>query len=119
AMLGIINIKNKKGDDVDYEVIQRWIVENSKLPDFSFWQTRVERGTLCAVAVSGYEQGLLAGDMARKILQDRVSPADLPTIPSSEGQPMISLARARSLGLKPDVDLLLNTKAITGYIWEH
>ncbi len=119
AMLGVFNIKDENGTDVDYEEVQRWIVANSELPDFSFWQTRVERGTLCAVAVSGYEQGLLAGKMARSILIDGVSPSDIAMQPSTVGVPIISLARMRKLGIKPDVNLLLNIKTIPDFAWEH
>lgn len=118
AMLGVFNIKDENGSDVDYEVIQRWIVENSRLPDFSFWQSRVERGTLCAVAVSGREQGLLAGDMARRILLEGTSPGSIPIRPSSNGIPMINLQRASMLGIKPDVNILLTSDTIRGYAWD-
>ncbi|WP_316367624.1 ABC transporter substrate-binding protein [Candidatus Thiodiazotropha sp. CDECU1] len=119
AMLGVFNIKDENGEDVDYEKIQRWVVENSNLPDFSFWQTRVERGTLCAVAVSGYQQGFMAGKMAKKILLDGVSPREIPIQTRTEGVPMINLMRARELGIKPNVNLLLSIDAITDYTWEH
>ena len=119
AMLGVFNIKDENGSDVDYEEIQKWMTKHSTLPDFSFWRTRVERGTLCAVAVSGYEQGHLAGEMARKILLDGVTPGAIPIQPSTKGQPLISLARARDLGLKIDVEVLLNAEALKDYDWEH
>jgi ABC-type uncharacterized transport system substrate-binding protein len=118
AMLGVFNIKDESGSDVDYGEILRWVAENSELPDFSFWQSRVERGTLCAVAVSGYEQGLLAGMMARSILINGINPADIAIQSSTVGVPMINLARLRKLGINPDVNLLLNIKTVSGYAWE-
>lgn len=118
AMLGIFNIKDASGNDVDYEQVLRWTVEHSRLPDFSFWQTRVERGTLCAVAVSGFEQGLLAGQMARKILIEGVEPAAIQMQPSTKGQMMVSLARAKKLGLAVDVNLLLEAKVVADFAWD-
>jgi ABC-type uncharacterized transport system substrate-binding protein len=118
AMLGVFNIKDDRGRDVDYEQMLEWVADNSRVPDFSFWQTRVERGTLCAVAESGFEQGRLAGTMARRILVDGTSPADIPMQPSVRGLPMVSLARARRLGLQLDVNLLLDVRAIADFAWE-
>ena len=118
AMLGVFNIKDDSGNDVDYELIQRWVADNSKLPDFSFWETRIERGTLCAVAVSGYEQGFLAGKKARSILLDGTPPNEIPVQPSRDGTPMVNLSRARDIGIKPDVNLLLNIKVFSDYVWD-
>lgn len=118
ATLGVFNFKDENGKEVDYERVLRWTVENSRLPDISFWDTRVERGTLCAVTVSGYQQGYLAGEMARRILVDGVSPKDIPIRPTIKGTPVISLARARQLGLKPDANLLLTADVKTKYTWE-
>jgi len=117
AMLGVFNLKDEKGNNVDYETVLRWTEQHSALPDFSFWQTRVERGTLCAVTVSGYQQGLQAGKMARRILLDAVSPGSIPMVASKSGEPVISLARARKLGIEIDSELLLTTHIISDYVW--
>jgi len=117
AMLGVFNLKDTQGHDVDYEEIQKWVTKYSQIPDFSFWETRVDRGTLCAVAVSGYEQGFLAGKKAKQILVDETSPETIPMEPSMKGQPMINLKRAKSLGLSVDVNLLLNSAVKVDYIW--
>ena len=95
AMLGVFNLKDENGGNVDYETVLRWTVDNSALPDFSFWQSRVDRGTLCAVTVSGYQQGLQAGKMARRILVDGESPGNISMVSSKSGEPVISRARAR------------------------
>jgi ABC-type uncharacterized transport system substrate-binding protein len=117
AMLGVFNLKDENGGNVDYETVLRWTVDNSALPDFSFWQSRVDRGTLCAVTVSGYQQGLQAGKMARRILVDGESPGNISMVSSKSGEPVISLARARTLGIAVDSELLLNTHVSTHYIW--
>ena len=117
AMLGVFNLADDTGKNVDYEELLRWTAANSELPDFSFWETRVERGTLCAVTVSGYQQGLQAGKMARRILVDGESPADIAMVSSKSGTPLISLARARALGLAVDSELLLSSRIVTDYVW--
>lgn len=116
--LGIFRFTKPGGGFADYEEVSRWTVENSRLPDFSFWDTRVERGTLCSVTVSGLEQGRLAGRMARRILLDKVAPSAIAPEPTAKGRPMISLARARQLGLNIDSELLLDAKVLPRYIWE-
>lgn len=119
ALLGVFNIKDESGQDVDYEELLKWTAENSNLPDFSFWESRVDRGTLCVVAVSGYEQGLLAGQMARKILKDKIPPSSLSISQSTKGQPMLNITRAKALGIQVDVNLLLDSIVKQGYAWNN
>lgn len=116
--LGIFRFTKPGGGYADYEEVLRWTVDNSRLPDFSFWDTRVERGTLCSVTVSGIEQGRLAGKMARRILVDKVAPAAITPEPTSKGRPMISLARARRLGLQIDSGVLLGAEVLSRFSWE-
>ncbi|MFT3736697.1 MAG: ABC transporter substrate binding protein [Rhodocyclaceae bacterium] len=118
GLLGIFRFTGTDGKFVDYEAVLKWTAENSKLPDFSFWDTRIERGTLCAVTVSGIEQGRLAGRMARRILVDKVSPASITPEPTAKGRPMISLARARKLGIPIHATTLLNAEVLTRFSWD-
>ena len=118
ALLGIFTYKDKNNENVPYEEVIRWMVENSNLPDFSFWKDRILYGTLCTVTVSGYEQGLAAGKLARQILVDGVSPSALTMRPSLKGEPVISLARAKKLGLRIKAGLLLSSEVITEFQWE-
>lgn len=116
--IGIFNLKDGNGRNVPYQEVQKWTVENSKLPDFAFWIDRVYFGTLCAVTVSEREQGRAAGRMALAILQSGKSPSSLPMEPTTKGVPVISLARARKLGLKLDADLLLGAEIIQRFEWD-
>ncbi len=118
GLLGIFRFRRRDGSFADYEEVLRWTAENSRLPDFSFWDTRVERGTLVAVTVSGLEQGRLAGRMARRILVDGVPPAAIPAEPTAKGRPMISLARARQLGIAIDARVLLGAEVLPRFAWE-
>ena len=65
--LGLFTFKNETGNNVPIEEVMSWTVENSNLPDFSFWSDRVDKGNLLAMTVSGYEQGKAAGEIARGI----------------------------------------------------
>lgn len=122
ALIGIFNFKREDNqgntENVHYQEVLQWTAENSQLPDFSFWMDRVYYGTLCVVSVSGYEQGLTAGKIARTILLDGQSPSSIPIKPTVKGQPFISLARARKLGLKINSTTLLNSQVITKFDWE-
>jgi ABC-type uncharacterized transport system substrate-binding protein len=118
GLIGIFRFAKADGKFADYEEVQRWNVEHSKLPDFSFWDTRVERGTLCAMTVDGLEQGRLAGRMARRILVDKVAPTSITPEPTAKGRPMISLARARQLGIPIGANVLLASTVLPRYHWE-
>ena len=94
------------------EEVLKWFQANNRLPDFSFWKDRVDKGTLCAVSVSGYAQGYQAGLLARSILMEEVSPAALPMQPTEKGIPVISLEAARRFGIRPDAEVLLTAEVV-------
>jgi len=118
ALLGIFTFKDENGTNVPYQDVLEWTAENSNLPDFSFWEDRISYGTLCAVTVSGYEQGLAAGEIARGILVDGKSPSSFPFEPTVKGEPIISLARANKLGVQISSELLLSAEIIETFEWE-
>jgi len=118
CLVGIFNFKDSNGNNVPYADVLRWTAENSQLPDFSFWIDRATYGTLCVMSVSGYEQGLAAGKIARGILVEGKSPSSFPMEPTTKGQPGINMARAKALGLKIDSHILLCSKVLNNFPWE-
>jgi ABC-type uncharacterized transport system substrate-binding protein len=118
ASIGVFTFKDASGNNVPFEEVLQWTAENSTLPDFSFWKSRIPYGTLCTVTVSGYEQGFAAGKMARSILVEGRSPSSFSMQPSTKGEPVISLARARRLGLNINAGVLLSTQIIEKFEWE-
>ena len=118
ASLGIFGFKDASGQNVPYAEVLKWTALNSKLPDFSFWESRIGPGTLCTVTVSGYEQGLAAGRIARGILVDGRSPSSFAMEPTVKGQPMVSLARARKLGIQVKSSVLLTAQVVEKFDWE-
>ena len=112
GFLGVFEFKNENRQNVPQAEVMQWLAENNKLPDFSFWKDRVDKGTLCAVTVSGYAQGYQAGLLARSILADGAKPSDLPMIPTEKGIPMINLQTADRLGIRPDAEILLTADVV-------
>jgi ABC-type uncharacterized transport system substrate-binding protein len=119
AMLGVFTFKDEKGNNVPFEDVLHWTAENSMLPDFSFWDSRIPYGTLCAVTVSGYAQGVAAGKIANGILFKGRSPSSYPMQPTLKGRPVISLARAKNLGLVMNTDVLLSAQVLSTFAWEN
>jgi ABC-type uncharacterized transport system substrate-binding protein len=118
GLIGIFHFKDAHGENVDYRDVLKWTAENSSLPDFTFWRDRISYGTLCAVTVSGYEQGLAAGNMARGILVGGRSPSSYAIEPSARGEPVVSLARARELGISLTSDTLLASDVVQEFAWQ-
>jgi ABC-type uncharacterized transport system substrate-binding protein len=116
--LGVHGLLDAKGAAVSREVVLRWTVENSRLPDLAFWEDRVQLGTLVAVTVSPRQHGLAAGRIARGILVEGRTPASYGFKPDVKGVPMISLARAKRLGLKVKSSVLLSADVLDKFDWE-
>jgi len=112
GFLGIFEFKDENGSNVPMENVLKWLQDNSKLPDFSFWEDRVLKGTLCSVSISAYEQGYQAGLYARKILVDGKSPSEIPILATEKGIPLINLAAAKRLNINPNAELLLSARVI-------
>jgi ABC-type uncharacterized transport system substrate-binding protein len=116
--LGVFTYKDENGNNVPLINVQKWIVENNNLPDFSFWSDRIDKGTLCTVCVSAYEQGFAAGKIAHAILIDGKKPSEFEFKPTVKGEPIINLKRAKKLKLNITSDVLLSSKIIENYEWD-
>jgi ABC-type uncharacterized transport system substrate-binding protein len=112
GFLGLFEFVDPNGQNVLLEDVLRWTNEHSRLPDFSFWSDRVNKGTLCAITVSGVAQGRAAGEMAREILLNHRRPSDIPMDATKTGLPMINLSRAQKLGLNPSASVLLTAEVV-------
>lgn len=80
------------------EVLQ-WTLENSRLPEIAPLDFTVEGGALCGVALSAYEQGTAAAEIAIRILAGE-SPADIPVAIPQATRAMVNAARAAELGIE-------------------
>jgi ABC-type uncharacterized transport system substrate-binding protein len=118
ALLGIHAFTDREGRNVPWQDVLKWTAEQSRLPDFSFWKDRILFGTLCAVYVSGYEQGRAAGSIARGILTEGKKVSDYPMQPTVKGEPIVSLARAKLLGIRIGSEILLSSRVVEKLEWE-
>lgn len=120
-ILGLVGIKDRQGKTVTTDIFSKWTVENSKLPEATFWNFHVAEGSLLSVDVSATEQGKEAAMLAEGILIDGKKPSSFEFKPSTIGEKNINLKRAESLGLKrediPDV-VLSTSKIYENYSWE-
>jgi len=117
VQLGVFALKGDDGQNVPYTQVQRWACENSRLPDISFWIDRVFHGVLASVTVSERAQGRAAGELARRILVEGVSPSSLVSEPTVKGHPAVNLTRARDIGLTVNSSVLLSSEVVQGYQW--
>ena len=92
------------------EVLQ-WTLENSRLPEFATLDFTVEGGALCGVALSAYEQGKTAAEIAIRILAGE-EPSEIPFAIPQATRAMISAARAAELGIEVSEDTLLGIELI-------
>lgn len=118
ALIGVFNFKDEGGKNVPYQEVLKWTAENSRLPDFSFWLDRAYYGTLCTVTVSEYEQGQAAGRIAHGILAEGKSPSSYAMKTTVKGLPVVSLARAKKLGLRVKSSILLSSEVIQKFEWQ-
>lgn len=119
VQLGVFGLMDETGaKEVPYQTVQRWVIENTKLPEVSFWIDRVNNGVLAGATISEQQQGIAAGKLARAILVEGKSPASLPMQPSLVGNPAINTARAKELGLTVKSSLMLSSEVVAGYDWK-
>lgn len=118
GMLGVFEFKDSDGANTPLETVQEWTVRNSSLPDFSFWKDRIDKGTLCAVTVSGYAQGYEAGKIARGILSEGRRPDTYAFTTTDKGISVVNLARARKLDLSTDPGILMSVDVVKTMPWE-
>lgn len=118
GLLGIHTYKDENGENIPWQEVLEWTAKNSSLPDFSFYEDRVQYGTLVAMGVSGYEQGIAAGKIAYDILAEGKSPSSFKVVPTIKGKPIVSLARANDLGIQFNTNILSTATVVSEYQWE-
>jgi len=114
------NLKDESGKNVQFLTVTKWLVENSHLPEISFWKIPTD-GLFAAVTYSPYEQGAEAGRLAYKILIEGKRPISLGFKNLDIGDRYLNIARAESLGLKQEdipSTILINSKIIKKFPWQ-
>jgi len=79
--------------------VLQWTLENSRLPEIAPLDFTVEGGALCGVALSAYEQGTTAAEIAIRILAGE-RPSGIPLAIPQATRAMLNAARAAELGIE-------------------
>jgi ABC-type uncharacterized transport system substrate-binding protein len=99
----------------------RWVVENSRIPEITFWGQLVYLGDFAAVYISPFEQGEVSARIAKAILIDGKAPSSFPFEATKQNIKYINLARAKMLGLeKSDIPstILVNAITVETFPWD-
>ncbi|HWR04099.1 MAG TPA: ABC transporter substrate binding protein [Humidesulfovibrio sp.] len=83
-----------------------WTNSVNRLPTLGFADYAVGDGLLCGVLESGREQGLLAGSMARQVLEKKIAAGSLPVRTNQKGIVFVNLKTAERLGLSIPYEII-------------
>jgi len=106
----------EEGGIVSEEEIQKWTIENSKIPDLTYFDT-VGFETLLIYSKSPVSTGEIAGEIAGQILVKGKNPHSLYSKIPISGQQIINKARAEDLGINFSENILSSSKIINSYAW--
>lgn len=80
------------GRNIPADEVMAWTSENTPVPPFGFWDFSVGKGlTIGGFVLYGKEQGIMAAEMAKKILSG-TAPKDIPAVVGKKGQFLFSKA---------------------------
>lgn len=89
----------RTGKVVPLETVIAWTRDANRLPSLGFADYAVGDGMLCGILESAHEQGQLAGQLARIVLEQGVAAGTLPVRVNQKGLVMLNLKTAERLGL--------------------
>ena len=89
----------RTGETVSPEAVAAWTNSVNKLPSLGFSDYAIKHGQLCGVLGSAYEQGTLAGAMARTVLERGIKAGSLPVRVNRTGTVLLNLKTAERLGI--------------------
>lgn len=115
---GLDTFEKENSGSYSQEITTRWMVENSNIPEISFWDYFVDYGALASITVSSYEQGKAAGEMAKEILIEGKQPSNFDFSSTKKGNQFINIARAKQLNLEIPSTILINSKVVEKFPWE-
>lgn len=81
---------DKEGKNIPADQVMAWTSENTPVPPFGFWDFSVgAEKTIGGFVLYGKEQGIVAAEMAKKILNG-TAPKDVPVVVGKKGQFLFS-----------------------------
>ena len=92
-------LRDDEDNHVDMLSVGKWYLENIKKPEASHEDQFVHEGMLLTANDSGYNQGLMAFEMAFDILEQGLNPGHMRTKTPPRGPFMVNRVRAEMLGI--------------------
>ncbi len=92
-------LRDAKGEYVDMLDVGRWYLQNIRIPEVSHEDQFVVEGMLASANDSGFNQGLMAMEMAYDILEQGLSPAKMAVKTPVRGPTLVNADRAKSLNI--------------------
>jgi len=94
------------GKVVPPEEVAAWTAGAMPKPSLGFADVAIEHGVLCGILESGHEQGYLAGEMARAVLERGLKAGELPVRINQKGVIMVNLKTAERLGVEIPYEII-------------
>lgn len=91
-----IKTTEKKDSRVPPPEVMKWTIDNTKKPIGGLWPFATKDGALCAVTVDLTEHGMVAAEMALRILNG-VNAGQIPIVKNKDGFVIINIQTARRL----------------------
>lgn len=92
-------LRDAKGRHVEMLEVGRWYLQNIRIPEASHEDQFVHEGMLLTANDSGYNQGLMAFEMASLILEGRATPSRMAVRTPDRGPYLVNRLRAEQLGI--------------------
>ncbi|MCP4321961.1 MAG: sugar ABC transporter [Psychromonas sp.] len=82
---------NENGNHIAASEVLNWTVQNTPIPPFAFWDFSIGKGkAIGGLVLFGFEQGKLAAQMAKLILETEVSPHQIGKQTAEKGRYLFS-----------------------------
>lgn len=101
----------KDGKEMPYQELDRWTVENAKVPVIAASERDVAAGALYAIVLSEKEMGRESAQMALEVLNGTPI-ADIPIATSTKGKLVINVKTAQKMGVTIPYEMLSTAEKI-------
>ena len=93
-------LKYQDGRNIPTDLVLQWSVENTPVPPFSFWEVSIGADkAIGGLVLFGYDQGVLAAEMAKEVLVTGKQPYLLGTKTAEKGHYLFSRKALQKYGL--------------------
>ncbi|KAA0259067.1 hypothetical protein FHQ18_03710 [Deferribacter autotrophicus] len=110
-ILTCAKIKDNKGNYLHNTDVLKWTLRNNKLPEITLLSWMVKNGALMGVTISGYNHGIEAGVIVKKLLKG-FPISKIPYIKYTKAELTVNLKRAKELNIQLPIGILMFANTI-------